>query len=281
VLESGVYKLAGPLEIRKPLTLTGAGMDETLILSEAGGYALRFVGAGPFTLKDLTIQHEGEAEADVVVVQGGLVDFARCRFSGAYRTVDGGDRAGLRLLGSTAGAVQDSEFVENVSIGLLVVDQAQPTLERNVCTDNEMIGIAYRDSSGGAARRNDCSGSQVAGIHVKGQAQPLLEGNHCVGNGSGIIFLENGGGIARKNECSGNGFVGISVGNQAEPLLEENACNSNQYGIVFGGTEGGTARQNEATKNSIGLLIGEDANPELEDNSIRDNDEEDIRDLRP
>jgi parallel beta-helix repeat protein len=41
------------------------------------------------------------------------------------------------------------------------------------------------------------------------------------------------------------------------------------------------ARQNEATQNSVGLLIGEDANPELVDNNIFGNEEEDIRDLRP
>ena len=63
--------------------------------------------------------------------------------------------------------------------GIRVGDQAQPTLEGNVCTNNELAGIDYFGSAGGVARRNICSQNDAAGILVEDQAQPTLEGNVC------------------------------------------------------------------------------------------------------
>jgi len=281
VLDTDTYRLSGPLTITKALKLVGAGMDQTTILSEAGGYGLRFVGPGPFAAENITFRHEGEASADVIVVQGGEISFSYCRFSGALRAQEESARAGLRLLQHTSGEVRGCEAVENSSIGIWLADQAQVTLERNLCNDNELMGIAYQDDAGGLARQNACSGNKAAGIHVAGQAQPTLEDNRSLGNGSGIAYLDQAGGLARGNECSGNGFVGISVGNEAQPTLEANICNSNQYGLVYAGSQGGTARRNECSGNLVGLLVGEGADPVLQDNNCHDNDEENVRDLRP
>jgi len=253
LLDGDTYRLSASLTITKALTLRGVGMDETVILSEAENYGLRFAGEGPFGAENITFRHEGTASADVVVVQGGEIRFRHCRFTGAYRAGDESARAGLRLLHQTRGEVHDCEAVENSSFGILR----------------------------GVARHNTCSRNKAAGIHVAGRAQPTLEDNESVANGSGIAFLEQAGGIARRNECSGNGFVGISIGNEAQPTLEENVCNSNQYGLVFAGSKGGTAHGNECARNLVGILVGEEAAPVLKDNNCYDNDEEDLRDLRP
>ena len=281
LLDADTYRLSASLTITKPLTLRGVSMDKTVILSEAENYGLRFAGEGPFGAENITFRHEGTASADVVVVQGGEIRFGYCRFIGAHRAEDESARAGLRLLHRTRGVVQDCEAVENSSFGILLAEQAQVTLERNLCNDNELVGIGYQDDAGGMARQNSCTGNKAAGLHVAGQAQPTLEDNKSLGNGSGIAYFDQAGGTARRNECAGNGFVGISVGNEAQPTLEENACNSNQYGLVFAGSKGGTARSNECARNLVGILVGEEAAPVLEGNNCHDNDEDDIRDLRP
>lgn len=280
VLEAGTYHLTQPLDVYRALKLLGVGMDQTEVISDAGGYVVHFAGPGPFAAQNVTFRHEGEVAADVLVVQGGEVDLRSCRFAGAWRASGEAARAGLRLLGQTSGLVEDCEFVDNASIGIWLADRAQPTLVRGLFTGNEMVGIAYQGDAGGMARHNECMGSRVAGIQVEGQAQPTLEENSCVGNGSGIVYLDEAGGTARGNECLVNGSSGISVGNQAGPVLEENLVNSNQYGIVFAGSEGGVARRNQISENTVGLLIGENAHPELVDNTIHDNDEG-VRDLRP
>jgi parallel beta-helix repeat protein len=117
-------------------------MDQTKIVSEAPEYVVRFSGEGLFAAEDITFHHQGTAAADVVVVRGGEIAFARCRFTRAVH-VGEGDRAGLRLQGSTIGVVRDCEAVENDSIGIFIEDRAKPTLEENLCTDNEVFGIAY------------------------------------------------------------------------------------------------------------------------------------------
>ncbi len=286
LLETGTYRLVEPLEVSKPLRLVGAGMDDTEIVSEAWGYVVRFSGDGPFAAECITFRYEGGGVADVAVVEGGEVAFARCRFTGA-RAIHAallGGRAGLRLQGNTIGVVRDCVAAGN-DYGIYVGGQAQPTLDRNVCTDNETSGIFYLGSPGGVACQNECSGNGVAGIYVGGQAQPTLEGNTCTGNkSSGIAYGGDASGVSRQNECAGNG-IGIFVGEQSRPTLEGNVCADNERaGIAYcllPCDAGGIARQNKCSGNEVGIYVAETAGPDLVDNDCYDNAEEDILDERP
>jgi parallel beta-helix repeat protein len=180
-LGPGTYRLEQRLDVSEPLRLVGAGMDQTEIVSEAAGYVVRFSGDGPFAVEDITFRHEGGAVADVVIVRGGKVAFARCRFTGAVRA--GQEvKAGLRLRESTVGVVQDCVAEENDGFGIAVEDEARPTVERNLCWENEQSGLLYSDGAGGEARQNECSENGYHGISVNDQAEPTLEGNVCTDN---------------------------------------------------------------------------------------------------
>ncbi|MBL7063797.1 MAG: right-handed parallel beta-helix repeat-containing protein [Anaerolineae bacterium] len=282
ILGPGTYHLERGLDLSKPLRLVGAGMDRTEIVSEAEGYVLRFSGDGPFAVADITFRHEGGMAADVVVVQGGGVAFARCRFTGAVRAETEEVRAGLRFQGSTAGVMQDCVAEGNDSFGVVVEGQAQPVLEGNLCRENTRSGILYSDSGAGVARQNECTDNGYHGISVNDQAEPTLEENVCADNEqTGIVYFESTGGVARGNECTGNG-VGIGVGEHAAPTLEENVCTGNgQAGIGYLGSGGGVARRNECSGNGgYGIYVAETAGPDLADNDCHDNGKEDIQDLR-
>ena len=297
VLESGTYRLARSLVIRRPLRLVGAGMDQTEVVSEAKGYVILFIGGGLFAAEDITFRHQGTAVAEVVVVEGGEIALARCRFTGAVSKEDQ-LMAGLLLRGSTAGVVQDCVADGNDGAGILVTERAQPVLEGNVCTDNH-FGIYYWGNAGGTARQNECTenrydgialgvqaqptldgnvctDNKYSGIYISEQAQPTLEGNVCTGNGhDGIAYFGDAGGVARQNECSGNESHGISVQEQAQPTLEGNVCTGNRYnGIVYLGDAGGVARQNECLGNGYhGIGVEEQARPTLERNICTDNED--------
>ena len=274
ILEPGTYRLDESLEIRQAVRLVGAGMEETRIVCEAGAYVVRFSGDGPFAAEDITFRHEAEAEANVVVVADGHIDFVRCRFTGAVWTEGTAGRAGLRLEGSTTGAVRECMAVENNGHGIRVVDRAQPTLERNVCTDNRYNGIVYRDSAAGVAVENECFRNGLHGIDVYDQAQPTLEGNVCNDNEeSGITYFGEAGGLACENECSGNGLHGISLQDHAEPTLEQNVCTDNQEGgIVYFEDAAGVARRNECSRNRRnGIAVEGQARPALERNDCSGN----------
>jgi parallel beta-helix repeat protein len=280
-LGAGTFHLEEPLEVRRPITLRGAGMEKTEIVSDAEGYVVRFVRDGPFVVEDITFRHEGREVAAVVLVRGGEVAFTRCRFTGAVydedRDAGGG---GLYFKEDAAGIVQDCEFVEN-TVGIFVADRSEPKLEGNAVTDNDGFGITYRDNAGGVARGNDCSWNNI-GIGVLWRAQPTLEENTCTNNTYyGILYRGNTSGTARHNECSGNGEVGITVIERARPTLEENVCEDNGVvGIYYTDEAGGVARENECSGNMYGIYVEATANPELIDNDCHDNSEVDIVDDR-
>jgi parallel beta-helix repeat protein len=280
-LGAGTFYLEDPLDIRRPITLVGAGMDETEIVSE-GEYLVRFNGAGPFVVEDITFRHEGRDAADVVMVRDGEISFTRCRFTGAIYDEDedfGG--VGLRLEGDTTGSVQDCEVVENM-VGIALADNSEPTLEGNAVTDNEGFGIAYWDRTGGVARGNDCSWNG-SGIGVGSRAEPLLEENTCTNNTyDGIWYYGYGGGTASRNECSENGYDGIGAGDLAQPTLEENICQDNaEVGIAFFDESGGVARGNECSGSLYGIYVAATADPDLVDNDCHDNSEANVLDERP
>jgi parallel beta-helix repeat protein len=230
-LGPGTYRLAEPLDIRKPLRLVGTGMDETEIVSHVEGYAIRFSGAGLFTAEGITFRHEGTAAADVVVVQGGEIAFACCRFTGLFSEWGEGARVGLRLQGETTGIVRDCVAVGNYVAGILVEGQSQPTLERNICTDNG-TGIAYFENASGRACQNECS-RNGEGISVNHHARPTLERNICSDNTTfGIHYLGKASGVIRQNECTRN-WAGIFLTGSADPNVEDNNCHGNAYEDVL------------------------------------------------
>lgn len=281
VLGPGTYRLAEPLDIDKPLRLVGAGMDQTMIVSAAEGYVICLTGDGPFVFEDITFRHDSEVEADVVVVQGGEVAFARCRFSGATKVGEEAEeryRAGLWIRGDASGLVQACEFVGNHNVGIAVGEQARPILEHNFCIDNTAVGIGYQDEAGGEARGNDCLRNGRYGISVRNHAQPTLERNLCADSGeAGVAYFEGARGAARQNECVWNGAHGIRVDDQAQPELEGNLCVDHaEAGIAYSDDASGVARSNKCAGNRVGIVVGNEAKPALEQNICGGNVEDGI-----
>lgn len=281
VLGSGTYRLKRPLDISRPVTLVGAGMDQTEITCKARGYMIGYEADGLFAAEGITFRHEGESWASVVLVLEGEVSFVGCRFAGAVFSDEEGAGSGLHLDGGVSGVVRESVAEKN-EMGIFVVGQAQVTLEANTCKDNA-VGIIFIENAGGTVRSNDCSGNSTAGIGVGEQANPTLEGNTCNGSpfGVGILVIGYSSATVRDNECSGNA-VGIGVGEQAQPRLERNYCQGNTVaGISYDGSAGGTASENQCLDNAVGILLEQQASPTLRDNVCRNNSEQDVEDLRP
>jgi parallel beta-helix repeat protein len=224
-LGPGEYRLIVGLEINKSMTLVGAGMNDTEIVSGAPGHVVKFLGSGSFTAKGITFRHDGKQAADVVVIRQGRGDFSNCRFTGAVYEEGEGNRAGLRFKGSSRGMVVDSVMSENDNSGILVEQQAQPELRRNICSDNVMVGIGYMDVARGVASENECTGNAI-GIGLAVEARPRLEMNRCNDNEYGIAYLENSGGESYGNECLRN-KIGIAVGGSSTVQLGENDCRDN------------------------------------------------------
>jgi parallel beta-helix repeat protein len=286
ILEPGSYDLENPLDIDKAISIKGSGVDQTEIITEAGGYVIRFSGSGPFVIEDLAVRHVGDTPASTVVVESGVVAFSRCAFMGAVTMPEENEwHAGLLVKGDATGTIEacaadknsgdgiwlddqsaiqliDNIITDNSGDGIYVGGEAQPTIKGNTCSANGMAGIKFAGEASGEARENECSQNQE-GIAVTGQAQPLLENNICQNNQfAGIVFTTFAGGVARQNECTGND-VGIEVSGSAIPTLEGNICSDNVDGIkILEGAE-------------VGLEGA--AEPTLEGNICRNNEETGIK----
>ena len=306
ILAAGTYRLDETLKINKSITLIGAGMDKTNIVSSTGGAVLYFAGDGIYALDGITIEHEGSLSAHAVLVENGEINFSNCRFTGATGTADE-TTAGLLVRGLTTGEVKYCQADNNTNTGILITEDSSIKLEANTCENNRGVGIAYRKNAKGTARNNacnkndfagfyldgssraihleenDCSengtaGSSGGGIMIRGNAAPTLMGNTCNANiYAGITYGGSAQGNAVNNECSENGFAGIYLEGEAKPTLEGNTCNKNGTdelgaGIAYFNSSGGTAKGNTVKDNlRDGIFVGNDSAPEVVENICNGN----------
>ena len=272
LLGAGVFRLDEALEIDKPLSLVGKGMDQTVIVSDVAEYTAHVKANGAFSVEGITFKHEGDSFADAIDVEEAQVTIKNCRFSGGKMNPEGKLRgAGLRLEEKASGVVQDCVAEENAT-GIWV-DAQEATLEGNTSIKN-LAGILFSSSSQALARSNRCQENQYNGFVVSMYANPTLEENTSVMNQqNGFYFLGEATGSAARNECSQNQQNGILVDNKAGPTLEKNVCNENgKFGIAFVANATGTVSGNTVMENQMsGILLSDFSKATLEENTCSKN----------
>ncbi|MDW8221785.1 MAG: right-handed parallel beta-helix repeat-containing protein [Gemmatales bacterium] len=280
VVAPGRFTLQECIIVDKPLTIRGAGLQKTHLVSPQALFAMEFRDKGPWILENLTVEHIGLARANVVVVTGGEIIIRNCRFMGGSfeenaQPPQGG--CGVLFLGAVRGQMISCISDQNTLHGIHISDRAQLLLENNICENNSVSGIAYSGEASGTARNNTCRHNGFHGIAVQGQAQPTLEGNKCENNKQcGLAYSGKAGGTAKKNVCRGNQlYHGIQVGGDCQPELEENVCENNgKHGILFWENAGGTARHNACRSNGLhGIAVLNQAKPTLDSNTCEKNSE--------
>lgn len=273
-LSGGDYHLSRRLLIEKDLTLAGVEGRPRILCS--GPESVLSLAGASWTLTGLDFIHEGDAPADVVRVDGKSITLRDCTFSGAIR---GGDEkspigSGFVVGGDTGGLVSHCTFHNNQCHGLLVLQNANPTLEDNRCEGNHQSGIAYCHYSTGQAVRNDCNRNHSFGISVSEHATPCLRDNTCEANlNTGLAYYDSASGQATGNVCRLNRENGLVVGGAARPLLENNILEKNEgNGIFIFGTSRVEVLGNQCLDNrNHGISISGTACPKLDGNTCRAN----------
>jgi parallel beta-helix repeat protein len=210
-LKAGVYLLSHPIDITKPLSLIGEGMDNTRVFCEAEGHVVYFSNDGQFRAEGIEFAHGGKRPAHVLAADRGQVWLTRCRFTGAVwgrtRNIGG---CGLKLSGTVRGQVMECHVVGN-DWGITVTDEAAPVLEANICQRNNYQGIVCAGQASGLVRKNMCAENNLHGITVDERAQPTLESNTCQRNKqTGIAYFGEAAGVARENNCAENNLASIT-----------------------------------------------------------------------
>lgn len=297
ILPAGTVTLGAPLELDRPLTIVGAGLDATRLECAAEGWVVAVTADAVLTIRGITLAHVGEARADVVHVEAGHVLLEACRLTGARRgstdsdgghgivvrgrarldstgcEIVGNDWHGVAFLGDDGGTARGNRCQDNRH-GIAVGGSAEVELVGNTCHGNLLSGIAFFGQAGGTARENTCQANGDNGIAVVESARPELVGNVCHSNlGAGIDYSDEAGGAARENTCRGNHGSGIAVGESAAPALSRNTCRANALsGIDYFGEARGAARENICQDNQEhGIAVGETAAPDVIGNVCRAN----------
>jgi parallel beta-helix repeat protein len=231
--------------IEKPLAISGAGVDETTILTHADVAGVQYGGDGTLSISDLTLRHSAAAAADLLSAFSGEIDLANCRIQGAPISSAGQYGAGLFILNDAQVRAGGCEIVDNGGAGILLIRQAQLTLEDSLVSANA-AGILFDGSTSGEVSGNVIEENGDAGIYVFAGAHPQISGNQILNNlGYGIHYEldENAGGLVEDNELTNNNVVGptatgtdIVIYNAFAPELAGNVCKGGEGLAVVLGT---------------------------------------------
>jgi parallel beta-helix repeat protein len=235
-LEPGEYELAKPLIIDKSLRLEGAGLETTVITGSNLGKHLPqslvcFDNPGLFAARAITFRYTGDHNVSVLKVSEGKVDIRYCH-------ITGGQVRGTTVIGSPIGSG-------------LVMDGNNQGLVQNCSFEN----------------------NSTAGIFITGgSAQISLTANHIFENGIwGIMYFSGSKGTIRDNQIHHND-IGITVYDRQQPTIENNHLSGNLIGIHYSRESGGIAKNNVCEDNRWGgISVGNEANPQLEANTCRQN----------
>ncbi len=257
-LGEGDYRLGNGLEIKRSITLQGAGRTKTRVVSGDEIFVVKFDASGAFTAQDLSFEHDGKSKSDVVVIENGSFSFERCQFSGGVRNPekDATTGDGLWVRGNAKGRVSQSVFSGNGLHGLEVQGTAKLTLQGNIFERNTEDGLVFFDDSGGTVMGNTSRQNGLHGISVAEQAKPTLENNLFERNTElGMRYSGTASGTASGNIARKNGLSGIAVNDSARPTLEGNQLLENaSYGLYIAANARPTLDKNVLSENALGNL---------------------------
>lgn len=166
-LAAGDYLLSKSLDIRKSITLIGAGKTNTRVLSSASGYALFFEGI-QLHLQGIDFEHIGQENSDVLLIQNSTFSIEDCRFTGSAKPTLAEAGVGLYLYGYSDGVISKSLFDHNSTYGMYVANNSSVKLEQNKFNHNGAVGVAFWDTSQGDVSQNSMQSNELAGIAFTG-----------------------------------------------------------------------------------------------------------------
>ena len=271
----GVFVLQQPLTLSSSASITGAGLDLSILISDAAEDTLILRGAD-ISLSGLTVSHRGQTPARTLLVSGGHLALSDARLSGAVR--DDAQKSygsGLWLSDGAVAEITGSQLTGN-AYGLYVSDTSAATVTGSSLSHNTDGGGLFMDQSSGTVSQNTIEGNGAHGLHLRGTSTPLIQGNRIAGNGQrGLSIFEQAAPTIEKNTIERNGFQGIGVQDQAAPTISGNTIRSNsQSGLTYFGSAAGTVQDNVISNNArAGVSVTQDAEPQLSGNTVERNGE--------
>lgn len=266
-LAPGTHTLDEPLVLLQPVTLVGAGPDETMVASEAAGVALAFLGTGQLQLQDLALSHTGDEAASVMVLTAGTHRLARVRISGAVADDTGRTGYGVVVGGAAEGEqhrFDEVEVVDNAAGGIAIADAATPTVVGGTVSGNGGCGVCYLGRAGGSIRATTVRENDI-GILVSSSATPRVVRAEVRDNGdAGVVVEQQASGVFAELRLEANGDVGVLIRGEATPeLVDVTVAAHDQAAFIFTGRSRGSVEGGHCVGVALGIVLLEESDPDV------------------
>jgi hypothetical protein len=260
-LPAGEVKVDEPVVLLQDVSLVGEGRDRTRIISSARGASVVLTAPGTVKVDGLTLTHEGDASASLLLVRSGQMKLNGVHLTGASlggrspsdRPDDpliGG--SGVVLDGGEGLSVTASQITDNDVAGVLVSGAARPVLRDVTITGSDTCGMCFLGGSAGTVTSSTVSDNGV-GVLVAGRAAPTFETTRISDNTrAGVVAQERSRPVLRDVVVASNGPQGVAAFGSASPSLLDS--------VVTGHGESGVAAD-----------VGRSGSPEIRGNTFRNN----------
>ncbi|MFT4989191.1 MAG: parallel beta-helix repeat protein [Acidimicrobiales bacterium] len=288
-LMPGVFEVDISLLVQRDVVIVGAGQAESILRSSSPDAAFAVFGEGKLTLRELTIEHVGEASASVILAFGAPVDLERVTLRGATNDDETTGGNGLLLSSGVvneegvttqaspgSGQVEpsrivDSEITKNSIAGIAITGDLAPLIANNLISQNVLCGLCFLDESGGQVTNNTVVENEF-GIQMGDASSPIISGNMVRDNNvAGMVLLGVTTAIITKNSVTDNGEVGIAVQEAAAPKISQNTIERQPFGVTVGGSSTAVFTSNTISESEVAMQVAEDAVPMVSDNQLIDN----------
>lgn len=231
-IASGEYVIGEPLVALRPVTLVGAGIEQTVLRSIAPGAGLLIDADGDVTVRDLELRHEGAAAASVAIVTSGGYSFENLRLTGGTAADSGAGGFGL-ILRTASNPVRADGSLQQVT------------------------GV-------------ELSGHDGGGIFVGGDAAPQMADITVTrSDGCGLCFVEDSGGTVETVLVRGVP-IGVRVDDAAAPQLSELRIRNASIGVALTGTGSPSIRQSRVIGARTGFEVVGSGSPSLVNLTVTD-----------
>ncbi|GAA1196367.1 right-handed parallel beta-helix repeat-containing protein [Pseudonocardia alaniniphila] len=165
---------------------------------------------------------------------------------------------------------------------ILAQDCTDSVIRNNVVYNNADHGIVlYLNSNRNVVEGNESFDNADQGININESSNNTVRGNRIYGNhGSGVGVSLGDDNMLSQNQVRGNQQDGIRlVTDSAHTTVSDNVIGENvRYGLYVDSEGGFALSKNTIVQNRTGILLKGTATGPTKDNSVFDNQEDDIKD---
>jgi len=270
---SGAYHLSAPLVLPDGLDLQGAGLESTLLFSEAAEDTL-IVRSTQAALTGLTVAHIGQVPARTLLIESGAGTLSRVRLTGAVRDEEAQEYgSGVWVTGDAQLKARDTQLIGN-AYGLYASDHAVLDIEDSQLSGNTVGGALLKGQTSGTLTRNRVESNQGHGLQLRDAVEATLLENQILKNRQrGLTIHNQSAPVVKRNTFEGNGYQGIGIQDQAAPEVQDNIIQGNgQSGITYFDNAAGQASGNTVQANGkAGIAVTNYASPALTGNILSRN----------